>query len=246
MRFRRGYRTIFSFGGAIVYDDRGNRMSPTYAIKKGVRYRYYVSTALIQGQKGGAGTIARVPATDIEQAVVETLRERNGDEDKPNRGGRDRIEHHLERVTVKCGALELLLKNFPADDVESNIGECLTIPWTRPCLNRKRELLLPAGCDPATTKPLKVENRARLLRAIRNGMLWLDELVDQRVANTQALAQREECSERTIRLTLSLAFLAPDLVKAAVEGKLPRGLGLTRLTELPPDWTEQRRILGIN
>ena len=92
---------------------------------------------------------------------------------------------------------------------------------------------------------MKVENRARLLRAIRNGVIWLDELIDQKVANTQALAQREECSVRTIRLTLSLAFLAPDLVKAAVEGKLPRGLGLTRLTELPADWAEQHRTLGI-
>ena len=57
-----------------IYDDRGNRMSPTYAIKKGVRYRYYVSTALVQGQKSGAGTVARVPATDIEQAVVKILK----------------------------------------------------------------------------------------------------------------------------------------------------------------------------
>jgi DNA invertase Pin-like site-specific DNA recombinase len=33
-----------------LYDDRGNRMSPTYAIKKGVRYPFYVSTALLKGR----------------------------------------------------------------------------------------------------------------------------------------------------------------------------------------------------
>ena len=65
----------------------------------------------------------------------------------------------------------------------------VTIPWTRPSFNRKRELLLPAGYDATTTKPMKIENRARLLKAIHNGMIWLDELVDQKVANTQALAQ---------------------------------------------------------
>jgi hypothetical protein len=30
-------------------------------------------------------------------------------------------------------------------------------------------------------------------------------------------------------MTLSLAFLAPEIVKAAVEGRLPRGFGLKRL-----------------
>ena len=93
---------------------------------------------------------------------------------------------------------------------------------------------------------MKSENRARLLQAIRNGMVWLNELVDQTVSDTEALAQREGCSERTIRMTLSLAFLAPDIITAAIDGRLPRGLGLSRLTELPAGWVEQRRIVGLN
>ena len=39
-----------------------------------------------------------------------------------------------------------------------------------------------------------------------------------------SLASREGKTERSIRMTLSLAFLAPEIVKAAVEGHLPRGL----------------------
>jgi hypothetical protein len=46
-------------------------------------------------------------------------------------------------------------------------------------------------------------------------------------------------------MLLSLAFLAPDLVKAIVENRLPRGLGLTRMTDLPHDWYDQRRVLGV-
>jgi hypothetical protein len=46
-------------------------------------------------------------------------------------------------------------------------------------------------------------------------------------------------------MTLSLAFLAPDIVKAAVEGRLPRGFGLKRLTDLPPAWRDQWRALGL-
>jgi hypothetical protein len=46
-------------------------------------------------------------------------------------------------------------------------------------------------------------------------------------------------------MILSLAFLAPDIVKAAVGGTLPRGFGVSRLTDLPANWKEQRRTLGL-
>jgi site-specific DNA recombinase len=44
---------------------------------------------------------------------------------------------------------------------------------------------------------------------------------------------------------LSLAFLAPSLVKAAVEGRLPRGIGLARLIDAPAEWDQQHRMLGL-
>ena len=46
-------------------------------------------------------------------------------------------------------------------------------------------------------------------------------------------------------MTLSLAFLAPEIVKAAVEGRLPRGFGLKRLVDLPMAWPDQWRALGL-
>ena len=46
-------------------------------------------------------------------------------------------------------------------------------------------------------------------------------------------------------MTLSLAFLAPEIVKAAVEGRLPRGFGLKRLVDLPMAWPDQWRTLGL-
>ncbi len=42
-----------------------------------------------------------------------------------------------------------------------------------------------------------------------------------------------------------LAFLAPDLVKAAVEGRLPQGMGVGRLCDMPPEWSKQRKMLGL-
>jgi hypothetical protein len=44
-----------------------------------------------------------------------------------------------------------------------------------------------------------------------------------RVSSRRFAAIREGCSPRHVNMTISLAFLAPSLVKAAVEGRLPRG-----------------------
>jgi len=60
------------------------------------------------------------------------------------------------------------------------------------------------------------------------------------------LCGREECSVRQVNLTISLAFLAPNLVKAAVEGRLPRGIGIERLRDLPAEWIRQFEVLGLN
>jgi len=57
-----------------LFDDRGNRMSPSHAAKGGRRWRYYVSQAILQGRKHEAGSIARVPAPEIEARVAEAAR----------------------------------------------------------------------------------------------------------------------------------------------------------------------------
>src|SRR5205809_3290650 len=45
-----------------LFDDRGNRMSPSHTNKDGVRYRYYVSQARLQRKAKPAGSISRAPA----------------------------------------------------------------------------------------------------------------------------------------------------------------------------------------
>ncbi|MGD1038701.1 MAG: hypothetical protein ABR878_16335, partial [Roseiarcus sp.] len=51
--------------------------------------------------------------------------------------------------------------------------------------------------------------------------------------------------ERSIRMTLSLAFISPVLAKAAMEGRLPRGFSVKRLVDLPMLWSEQWGALGL-
>jgi hypothetical protein len=47
-------------------------------------------------------------------------------------------------------------------------------------------------------------------------------------------------------MTISLAFLTPDLVKAAIDGCLPHGMGVARLCDLPAEWSRQRQMLGLS
>src|SRR5205823_555983 len=49
-----------------IFDDRGNRMSPSHARKRGIKYRYYLSSALLQNQIEQVGSVRRVPAAEIE------------------------------------------------------------------------------------------------------------------------------------------------------------------------------------
>jgi hypothetical protein len=46
-------------------------------------------------------------------------------------------------------------------------------------------------------------------------------------------------------MTISLAFLAPNLVEAAIEGRLPRGIGI-ELRDPPTEWSRQFEALGLN
>ncbi len=58
----------------LIFDSGGNRMSPTHAVKKGKRYRYYVSAPLITGSRGEHLNGRRIPAGDIEGLVLGRLR----------------------------------------------------------------------------------------------------------------------------------------------------------------------------
>ena len=60
---------------SLIYDDTGERMTPSHANKKGTRYRYYVSQGLVKGPRHNAPRGRRVPAGDLEALVEDRLRQ---------------------------------------------------------------------------------------------------------------------------------------------------------------------------
>src|SRR4249919_3954700 len=90
-----------------IYDDRGNRMSPSHARKQGIRYRYYISSPLLQGQAGHAGSVRRAPAAEVEALVGQAVREHLKDSVSPDG---DLIRAHVVRVDVQAEHLMIELR----------------------------------------------------------------------------------------------------------------------------------------
>jgi len=260
-------------------------MTPTYALKKGVRYRYYISVSAMQSRGGAATSVHRVAADTIEAIVVHALQEaqRPGDrmddafaktrsdglreddrrvledlvrttsDESSNstnrfppgsdaeRRARELVRSDLERIVVHPGRIEIARRDGRDPDASTIT---LAIPWTKPSSTRRREILEPETSN-GKTLPLAADERHRLLRATALARRWLDELIGGVVSDAAAIAARERKSERSVRMTLSLAFLDPALIEAAVENRLPRGYGVSRLVDLPSFFDDQWRALGL-
>ena len=66
---RRPRQTQPSLLTGILFDEQGNRFTPTHATKAGRRYRYYTSQAVIRKVRGREPA-SRIPAHDLEEAVI--------------------------------------------------------------------------------------------------------------------------------------------------------------------------------
>jgi DNA invertase Pin-like site-specific DNA recombinase len=58
----------------LAFDDSGERLTPTHAVKKGTRYRYYISKSLITGAAKDNSQGRRIPAGNLESLVIGRLR----------------------------------------------------------------------------------------------------------------------------------------------------------------------------
>jgi DNA invertase Pin-like site-specific DNA recombinase len=242
-----------------IFDDRGNRMSPTHSNKRGVRYRYYVSQPLVQKRQQDAGTVARVPAPEVENLVLATIRghlKGIGQADDPiSITDRDLIERHVERITVKPQAIEVTLMQ---NDGPATTGEhdservehggndrpplALVLPWAPQSFAAVKGIVH----APSAAPTLKPEIRDALLMAIAKARAWIDDLTEHRIASFAEIALREGKVERHIRLLAPLAFVSPRIITAIIDGTVPADLTVTGLAKaLPHSWAEQERRIGI-
>ena len=249
-----------------IFDDRGNRMTPSYVVKNAVRYRYYISAALIQGQPDKAGKLNRVPAPEIEKLILSAVRKHLAGNNKVRAEGhhsfndKELISAHVVRVDVKRDHLAIQLSakserdnmareprySAEQDEPVHRNSNVLVVPWQKTLSKRPREIILPASTSShPDLRPIRAETRAKLVTAVAKGRHWLDELIAGTVTNVEQIASAENCTVRQANMTISLAFLAPNLVQAAIDGRLPRGVGIANLRDAPAAWSLQYAKLGL-
>ncbi|MCJ2061051.1 recombinase family protein [Methylobacterium sp. J-048] len=228
-----------------IRDERGQPMTPSHTAKGARRYRYYVSRAAVRERPTCA--VRRIAAHALEASVVQALRATllatatSASPPSPVPevlSDAEVIATHLAGVTVHSDSLMIEL-------VDGRERDPIRIPWSPAGYRRRREIVVPPGVERDGLRPMKVEDRARILAAIARSRAWVDDLVAARAPGTAAIALREGCSERAVRMMLPLAHLAPRIVRAIVDGRLPRGIGVRHLAGLPVSWAEQERALGL-
>jgi site-specific DNA recombinase len=198
-----------------IFDDRGNRMSPTHSNKRGLRYRYYVSHALLQNRKSEAGSVPRVPAHEIEALVLDGIRKHLAPTTELSTAipDRDLIERYVERVTIKPQAVEVRLASLvpghpseasaPVDTAETaGSATAITLPWATPSFVAIKGIVH----APAATPAMKPESRDALLGAIAKARRWIEDLRLGHVDSFAEIAEHEALGERHIRLLAPLAF----------------------------------------
>lgn len=203
------------------------------------------------------GSVRRVPAQDIEIAISEALIANAavsvGSQDGTT-FSRNTVEAVVGRIEVRKKHLAVHLKldqdegpsqiESPDDAAQpsSSNTRLLLIPWEKP--SALKTILRPAEARSARVRSIKPEQRSSLIRSISLGRHWLQQIVDGTTTVTQ-LAAEHDCTIRQVNMTISLAFLAPSLVTAAVQGGLPRGVSVTSLRDAPPEWSKQVARLGL-
>lgn len=272
----------------MVFDEAGERLTPTHAVKKGTRYRYYVSTSLVTGAGQNRGG-RRIPAGNLEGLVIERLRTFFADagaildtcdpesdiamssrliergrriaEDLAAQG-RDQIKALLQallcRVDVTSDRIDISFSRprltewlAESTDIEPRRGVptnepgemlSLSVPVALKRVGREMRMMVETADDRAAPDPslLRILARAHHVQA---------RLVQNPTLTVHDVAREESVSAAHLYSILRLPWLAPDITTAIVNGRHPPQLTakslMGMLPRLPPDWGEQRKMLGF-
>jgi site-specific DNA recombinase len=271
----------------LIYDAHGELMTPSHAVKKGVRYRYYVSKNLVTGGVKAERTGQRLPALHIEALVTGRIHAWLSDPvvvlnaiqccrsnaiaqkrllDEAARLAATwqsldaerlravlraivtRVQVHSDRVEVTLDQMGvaswLNAKDQPrpvqaGGDGRERYPTVLTIPARLKRTGIEMRMVVEDGSDPANVD-------SSLVRLLLRAHAIRTRLLEDPSLPLKAIAAGEGISSSYVTRLLRLAFLAPDIVTAILNGRHPPQLTANRLmddTRLPLDWTAQRELL---
>ncbi len=258
-----------------LFDQSGERLTPSHAVKNDTRYRYYVSHSLLNGSaRHGGGW--RLPAREIEQSVAAAaqrlLRDRSAlVEDLRNAGvtvnqlpallkaieaygchlcdngdTAEIIATLVERVELKHDRMLLTLSLQRPLGVDAGVLADLRLTRTFPMELRRRGIETRLVIDDNGASKSRVD--PALVKAIARGRRWFEDLITGRSLSIGDIAKREKVTDRFVSMLLPLASLSPRVIEGILEGTQPPDLtteALIKRIDLPIEWVAQERLLRI-
>jgi site-specific DNA recombinase len=234
-----------------IYDDRGNRMTPSHTNKRGARYRYYVSHAILQKRDKEAGSVARASAPELENLIIKIVHDHwlpNAADQSTLPSDQEMVRQAVKKVVVHASTLDIHLFRSVTDHTDDHDHNdasetaadqsVISISWNRsPTVATKGVAQSPL----APTTEMSVDNRDTLLAAIAKARLWIDDLAQGRVQSFAEIAKREGRVERHIRLLAPLAFVPPATISEIVDRAAP-AMGVIELAKsVPYHWGPGQR-----
>jgi site-specific DNA recombinase len=259
-RRQRASAEQFDFGAllaGLIFDETGRPLRPVRVNQGARRYRFYLGQALQQREQEAAGL--RLPAHQLEKLVLETTLEALKAEVGTRAlavklaGASDRVRRQflrliIRRAEVRPSRIRLELHGMSChlfqQPVHVMVGGLPSIPAAieiphefSPKGRAFRRGDLSRSGDP----------HPALIKAVVRGYLWRTELLNGTIETIGQLVKKVRFRREYVLRLLRLGFLAPDLIEAMLNGRLPLAPNLTLLKRpLPLDWAEQREFFGLS
>ncbi len=241
-----------------LFDETGDRLTPSHSRKNGKRLRYYISHRLVKDRSRKHPDAWRLPAGELETLIADVIRKNlsrsnfvaalmPGVSAAEIPGIAAKLQSIqsakeclalVERTDLKPGQLNVLLSE---DEIAELVGcehfriDPTSLRFEAPFRMRRRgiELKLHLGEAPAEVDRTLVQNilnAQRLMAMIVDGKTFME------------IAEAAGTSKRRVQDVIDLAMLAPDILDAIASGEQPEGLTSDYLIKsgVPASWPEQR------
>lgn len=206
------------------------------AINQRLRDREWLASAL---DAAGANPEAIAAALD-RAGEIASVGARRALEDKNQVG----TVGYLHRIDLAGSALRIQM-NLASLIGQAEVTEMLAPTFEVPIALRRNGRNRPVVLRADTGAP---HHDPDLIVLVADARRWMDELIEGKVATVAEITEREQVRPGNVSRVLPLAWLAPDIAAAILEGRQPADLTAKKLRDLPDlplNWMDQRRVLGF-
>ncbi|QWE17153.1 recombinase family protein [Polynucleobacter sp. AP-Nino-20-G2] len=255
----------------LIVDEQGHRLIPSHSQKSSKRYRYYVSEPLIMEDRKSAPDAIRIPAQELETLILNQLNDWLADESaileilSPkanqiqdisrvikeyqallNQNSKERydfIHRLILKVSVLTEVVEIKINPHALFEDLPHPIEAITISTQAKIERCGMAMRLLVGNKATLQSPNQI-----LINSIGKSQEWLEKLITGKAASVDEIAKQEGTTTNAVTRLIYRAFLAPDIVRAIMDGTQPATLNsdlLKKIVPLPLDWEKQRKLLGF-